>query len=68
MAEHFEEVKICRSIVDGQRGYSVTFANGVTSFNFRLQAAFRELLHGLGHAADRDVMVVGEPEKEGNVW
>jgi len=67
MAEHFETFSVCRAICDGQRGYSVTLPNGVVSFNFSLQATFRELMRLLGHANDRDVLVVGEPE-EGNVW
>jgi len=67
MAETFEQVSICRAICDGQRGYTVTFPNGVMSFSFSLSAAFREVLHVLGHAQDRDIMVLGEPE-QGNVW
>jgi hypothetical protein len=65
--QEFQGVTICRSIVDGQRGYTVTFENGVRSFNFSLERAFREILHVLAHSHDRDIMIVGEPE-EGNAW
>jgi hypothetical protein len=66
---HFDAVAIQRSIVDGQRGYTVTLANGISCFHFKLENAFREMLKLLGHAEDREIMVFGDGKEEGgNVW
>lgn len=67
MAEHFEEFIICRAICDGQRGYCIIWPSGSTGFRFSLRDVLTDLLHGLGHASDREVIVIGEPE-EGNAW
>ena len=67
LAESLGVFAVSRAICDGQRGYLVTNALGVRCFHYRLGIAFRQMLCGLGHGEDRDIMVVGEPE-EGNCW
>jgi hypothetical protein len=65
--EEFDQIVICRAIYEGNRGYMVTYPNGAKAFCFSLSMAFREVLLGLAHNKDRDIMVVGEPER-GNAW
>jgi hypothetical protein len=67
LAANYGAVSLQRSVVDGQKGYTVTHANGVRCFHFRLSTAIPEMLAALGHSEDRDVMVIGEPE-QGNAW
>lgn len=67
LCEHYGKFTLERSIVDGQKGYTVTWPNGVRCFHYRLNTAIREILKGLGHGEDREVLVVGEPEV-GNAW
>lgn len=67
LAEWYGEVKLYRSVVDGQRGYTVETAGGVKCFVYRLGTAFRMMAEQLGHGEDRDILVVGEPEG-GNAW
>lgn len=58
-----------RAISDGQRGYMVTLPNGVRCFQFRLTAALRLILEMLGHADDRDILLMGDENPNGgNVW
>ncbi len=69
MSENFEVAGICRSIVDGQRGYTVIRENTVRVFHFSLELALRDVMKVLGHADDRDLIVMGEHRPEGgNVW
>jgi hypothetical protein len=67
LADSFGETKIRRSIVDGQRGYTTTNPNGVMFFHFRLGEALRAVAINLGHADDREVLVIGE-DVLGNQW
>lgn len=67
LAEHYGTVGCQRAVVDGQRGYTVIAPNGVKCFHFRLGDALQQVVRLLGHGDDRDVMIVGEPEK-GNCW
>lgn len=67
LASHYGTFSIERSIVDGQKGYTVIHPNGCRCFHFRLGTAFREILRGIGHQDDREIMVIGEPET-GNAW
>lgn len=67
LCEHYGSYSLCRSICDGQKGYSVKYPDGMSIFHFRLDSALRTILRGLGHAEDRDIIVIGEPET-GNAW
>jgi hypothetical protein len=62
LCEHYGGYKLERTICDGQKGYGVTHPNGVRCFHYRLNTAIREMLKGLGHGDDREVIVIGEPE------
>lgn len=67
LCDYYGQVSLCRSIVDGQRGYTVVLGNGARVFNDRLGDAMRLVARAIGHGEDRDIMVVGEPE-EGSKW
>ena len=67
IAKSFGEYQIRRDICDGQRGYLVTHPSGSKCFHFRLGSALREIMRGLGHGEDRDLMVIGEPDVL-NAW
>jgi len=69
LCEHYGKSSIERSIVDGQRGYRVTLPNGVRCFHFKLGSALRQMLEMLGHAEDRDLILMGDENPNGgNVW
>lgn len=63
----FGEATISRAVCDGQRGYRVTYTNGVTFFRFKLADAFRDIVKALGHEKDVDLFLIGERES-GNAW
>lgn len=68
LADSFGTVSIRRSIVEGQRGYTVSCTEwSAPLFCFTLRDAFGRILNQLGHGNDREMMILGE-DKIGNQW